>query len=483
MKRTHSGTSFRDSFRTRSSKVGSYSILATVFVLVIAVIVNLIAAKLPSQFTQYDVSAQDLYTLSEQSRDMVTGLSEDITIYWNVQTGNENESLRRLLDRYQALSKHLIVKEVDPVINPTFSTQYTAEKITNNSLIVVSGARSKYVDYSDIFLVDYSSYYTTGAYTEEFDGENAITGALDYVTSDSLPVAYQLTGHGETALDSTIASQIASQNIEVETLSILQNGGIPADCSSLFIVAPQSDLSDSEAALILDYLQKGGHLFLFTSFVYNEHPNLDAILFYYGVQEIPGMVVEGDSSRCVSGYQHYILPTLGSHEITQPLISGNYLALTAFTSGIQTLDNLRDGVTVTDLLTSSDASYSKTAGINLETFDKEADDQSGPFSLGVAVSEEVENGTTRIVWYPSQYLLDSNCNNAVSGGNYDLILNSIGWLCEHESAISIHSKNMVEDTLTVTNAQFGILALILIVLIPLMLLAVGIVITVKRRRK
>ena len=54
-------------------------------------------------------------------------------------------------------------------------------------------------------IVNYSTYQYES--TSSFDGENCITSALDYVTSEELPVVYRLTGHGEEAI-----SDYSSQN-------------------------------------------------------------------------------------------------------------------------------------------------------------------------------------------------------------------------------------------------------------------------------
>lgn len=105
--------------KIKTARIGSYSVVITVVVIVMAILVNLIVNRLPTTYTQFDVSSAGLYTLSEQTESMVSGLDQDITIYWIVQTGNENNSIQRLLDRYQALSDRITVTKVDPVINPT----------------------------------------------------------------------------------------------------------------------------------------------------------------------------------------------------------------------------------------------------------------------------------------------------------------------------------------------------------------------------
>ena len=75
--------------KIKTARIGSYSVVITVVVIVMAILVNLIVNRLPTTYTQFDVSPAGLYTLSEQTESMVSGLDQDITIYWIVQTGNK----------------------------------------------------------------------------------------------------------------------------------------------------------------------------------------------------------------------------------------------------------------------------------------------------------------------------------------------------------------------------------------------------------
>ena len=127
-----------DSFRTRSFRAGGYSVLAAALVIAIAVVVNLMAAKLPKT----DLSSQELFTLSDQTVELAEGLDEPVTVYWLVSQGSEDSYLTQLLDRYDHLSRNLTVEKVDPVVYPTFASNYTDEEITMNSMILVSEKRS-----------------------------------------------------------------------------------------------------------------------------------------------------------------------------------------------------------------------------------------------------------------------------------------------------------------------------------------------------
>ena len=140
--------------RKRLLRNGSYSAVLTAFVVAGAVVVNLIAAELPSQYTSLDVSDDKLYTLTDQTKKLVSSLTEDVTLYYIVQDSNRDSTVSRLLERYDDLSSHITVEERDPVLYPSFVSQYTSDSLTENSVIVVCGDQSRIVNYEDMYEQD-----------------------------------------------------------------------------------------------------------------------------------------------------------------------------------------------------------------------------------------------------------------------------------------------------------------------------------------
>ena len=102
----------------------------------------------------------------------------------------------QLMERYASLNKNVKIVTIDPAVYPTFTDKYTTDDTYNNSVVVECGDRSKYISYNDIYVTDYSNYYTDGTTTTTFNGESCLSGAIDYVTSETLPTIYTLTGHG-----------------------------------------------------------------------------------------------------------------------------------------------------------------------------------------------------------------------------------------------------------------------------------------------
>jgi len=479
-------TRFKKSLRTRAFRAGAYSVFAGLLVAAIAVALNLIVSALPSSVTQRDVTASGLYTVSEQTRQIVSGLTKDVAIYWLVQPTTEEGALERLLENYKELSPRVSVKKIDPVEFPNFAAEYTDEKIYNNTLIVVCGGRNRVLGYYDIFKYDYQSdYYGASGYGYDvsFAGEEALTSALDYVTSEDLPVAYALSGHGEAKLPDSLASLIEGENYELKKeLSLLSLESVPEDCDLLIINAPQSDLSGDDADKLSAYLKGGGKLMLVTGLYENgaKLANLEGIASYYGVSEEEGIVIEGDPDYTIWNYNYYLLPDLdATHEITAPLAEAGYRALLPVARGLTVSVSLREGLRVTKLLTPSESSFVKPEGLAITSYDKEEGDKDGPFALAVAISE----GDTRIVWLSSAMALDESTDSSVSGANYDLFVNSLGWLAGKRGGVSIRAKSLEEARLTVASGEAARMSVIMIGVLPTLTLGVGIYVFARRKRR
>ncbi|MCL1829757.1 MAG: GldG family protein, partial [Oscillospiraceae bacterium] len=367
--------------------------------------------------------------------------------------------------------------------NPGFSKQYTEETIYENSLIIVNGEVFEYVAYNDIYLYDFSTYYYDGNYTVDFDGERAITRAIDYITNEQLPVMYYLTGHGEAEFSEDRIRSVNRQNILVNELSLISAGKVPEDAGCVFIFNPSADISDTEKDMLLHYLNNGGNILVYTDFVAFAYRNLTEVLRHFGVSPDSGIVFDSDPDHCALGYIYYLLPDIAEHPITAPLLLHNYRVISPLAHVIDTSGTANARLSAVKLLTTSEMSYAKTYE-NSESFDKEDGDAEGPFTVGVAVTADTgANNESRLVWYSSGSMMSETADSIVAGANQDIFINSVGWLCQKESAISIHSKSLDTAHLRVSSAAVNQLGLLFIGVIPLVFIIMGIVVFIRRRRK
>ena len=473
----------KGSFNIKYIKNGSYSMAVSAIFIVIVVVINLIVNAVPSKYSEIDVSDQKLFSIGKQTEKFLKNLDKDVTIYQVAASGSEDETIKKLLQKYEETSDHIKAEQKDPVVNPKFTSEYTDKQVTSNSLIVTCGDRSKIVDYNDIYesSVDYTTYSYT---TTGFDGEGQITSAISYVTSENLPVLYTLDGHGEKALDPTIQEDIEKANIEIRTLNLLTEETVPEDAACLLINSPASDISEDEKNAVLTYLENGGKAMIFSDYTEESMENFNAVLENYGVERADGIVMEGDAQHYAMQMPYYLLPDVNSAEPVSSFAEEGYYVLAPYAQGIRKMDNVRDTVTVDSLLTTSDNAYSKV-DINSGKLEKEEGDIEGPFDLGVSITETLEEDkTTQIIYYTTANLMDSQINQAVAGGNEKMIMESLSWLVNTEKTetVSIPSKSLQVSPLTPTAYDVSFWKICMMGLIPGVFLVIGFGIWLKRRK-
>lgn len=454
---------------------GSYSLLITAVVLAILAAVNVLVSVLPKNLTQYDISSTKLYSITSNTKAVVNALDQDVTIYWIVQADEEDDVIESLLGKYESLSEHIDVIKKNPDIFPTFAQQYTSETVQNNSLVVECGERSRFISYSDIYLYEANM----GSYSVDvsFDGEGAITSAIDYVVNEDQPKVYVLEGHGEAELPAAFSEQIEKENMELITFSLLTADAVPEDADGILIYAPSSDISAEEKDLLAEYVSGGGKLMVMAGPAEDGTlTNLYGILSDYGVETVDGIVVDTDRGHFAFQAPYVLLPDIADSEITNPLIEENYYAIMPISQGLI----VRDTDAVTSLLTTSEFSFSKTAGYALSSYEKEEGDIDGPFTLAVSVAAENEG---KIVWFASSHFLDDMYNAYSSGANLNLAMNAMSSAIGENEASAIRSKSLNYHYLTISDSTASFLKTVMIAVFPLVYLGIGICVIVERRKR
>ncbi len=443
--------------------------------LAILVVLNVLVSALPSSLTKLDISATKLYSITSNTKVVVNALEEDVTIYWIVQSGEEDDVIENLLSKYESLSDHIKVVKKNPDVYPTFAEQYTNETVQNNSLVVECGDRSRFIGYDDIYIQEADIYSYT--YSTSFDGEGAITSAIDYVVTDDLPQLYVLEGHGEQELPQNFKEQIEKENIETNTLSLLTVDEVPEDADAILIYEPSSDLSEEEVNMLYEYAEDGGKLLVIAGPTEDGIlENLYGLLENYDVETCEGIVVEGNRDRYTM-QPYVLLPEMSSHEITDSLIEENYYPNMPISQGM--IINDESGA-VTPLLTTSSESFSKIAGYDLTTYEKEDGDVDGPFAVALSIDCSNEG---QIVWFSSAAFLDDMYNALSSGSNSDLAMNALSSLIGESEAMAIRSKSLNYNYLSITDSTASLLKTLMIGVFPLTYLGVGVFVILKRRRE
>jgi len=471
------------SFQTLNFRGGIYAVAVSAIAIILVIVINMVAAKLN---INVDLTETGLYTLDEDTIEYVSAIEDEIKLYYFVQSGTDYPEIDNVLERFDGLGKNMKVIEVDPILHPNYASGLIGEEAAStlqfNSIIVVNetNGRSKLVLTTEMITstIDYETY--TETYTSDVEGQ--IASALMYVTNEELPVMYIMSGHGEIELTDTQKSLIEKNNVDMLTFDSLTAGEVPEDCDILLINYPSYDFTEAQAEVVKSYMAEGGKVIMNLYYVTSEFKNLNALLNYYGVEMIPGIIYETNSSFYVPNAPDDLIPQIADHAIMEE-IQGVKRLRVPLASGLRVLQNKRSTITATELITTTGDAYSKVDLYSVGE-NKEAGDIDGPFAVGVCVEEVYHGKKAQLLIYSSPFLWDDTIIVERTWGNRELLINSINYLSQMKSTFYAPTQNLNQQipSWNLTGSQFFLHAILKAIVLPLICLILGGTIVILRRR-
>ncbi len=491
---------WKEEFSSRKFRGGAYSSALIVFILVAVVLVNMIVGQFD---LKVDVTEESTYTLTEQTKDLLKGIKDEVTIYYIVENGKESELFQNIVAKYGEFDNVSVVYK-DPVLYPDFATQYAGAGtvVSNNSIVVVNETTGsyKYIAYSSMLDLDYTGVYNGTAKEADvtaIDVEGQITSAIAITTSDKRYKMYVVQGHGESLVNDYMKNEYQKLATDVEVLNIRSVGdgsnslvnddqtsgsvAIPDDCDILYISGPTTDYTEKEVEAVKTYLQGGGKAIVMLNSKAQNMTNFNSLLEYYGLKVTPGVVVE--RSDHISGGVPYFTYvditntnslTVGINNSTNPV----FMPLSQAISETST----RSTVTLQQILTTTQDAYCKTNAQN-DNYEREDTDVSGPFDACVLVSEAYQGNTSEMVVFSSDYITQDKLVEEGTFGNATILNNTISYMVGQTTGMSIPKRSMKETYLTTTEADTTFYSVVLIVALPVVLLLAGFIIWYMRRRR
>lgn len=483
-------TSAKNPLFDRRGKSGTYVVVMSLILLAVLVVVNMLAASLPSKYMMLDTSSNGQYDISGTTERFISQIGEKITFYYICTSGHEDSSLKTFVDRYASMSNNLTVVSIDPIDDPSFLEKYQATDLNENSIIVESEKRVKVIDYYDFFrfynadtnyYMSYDEYSYYGPTYEQYYGytftpiqyfDSVLTLGIEYVSASAVPSMYLLNGHGETDFPAVVTTNLDSVGFSYETVNLALGETIPEDCTCIVINNPASDITDTEAATISAYLQNGGNLLLITANGAEKFTNIAKITKEWGLSAAAGVVNEGKTSAHVSNLPTYIFPTINSEHEATAYVASNSAVLLSNAHAINVSEV--SGVKVSELFTTSDKAFISSGGQNSEA---------GKLVLG-AMAEKTE-GSGKLCWVASgDYIKESNISST-NYGNFYAFFVMAKWLTGNytSSLAEIPGVELSEPTILTTAADVNVWGTILIFVVPSVVIGAGIAYCIYRRRR
>lgn len=454
-----------------ASRRGAFAAALMALAVAAAVVFNLLVAQLPERWSQWDLTNSGIYDITDTSVDYLSALDQDVEIHVLSDESSVDSRIVRFLNKYTALSDHLTLEYIDPLAYPSVLSEYGVDAGTVVVTCAATGLQESFA-IDDIIGYDLMTYYYYGTKSEtDFDGEGLLTSAVDAVVTEARRAVYQTSGHQEADLPDSVVERLEKAHLSVDTVNLLTEGGVPADCDLLILNAPVRDLADDELDMVLEYLSVGGHVVYTMADQLEDLPNLEAMCAAYGMTVADGFIA--DTQRYYQNNPYLFFPVIDTSVDVASGLSSDSLVLLYGARGFTLTDPERDTVTVSSFLTTSEDGHAIV---------DEANQTQGTYAVGAVATEELDdNISTRLTVFGSASLTDTGITSSFTNlDNEDLYVAALLAGFDDVSAISIASVSLSVPMNTVTTA--GLWGLLFILVIPGVLLIWGFVRWMRRRR-
>ena len=494
------------------------------------------------RFARIDMTGSRRHSLHSKTRRMLAGLDKDIkvTIVYqppiDFQTAAvmsmTKEKSSDMLDEFRSLNRRITVEEINPIVQNE-EAQDLLRRLGERNLpgmcVVFEAADSHDV----IPLEKAVGLPRWQGEIPKFLGEAAFAGALAKLMDREKSVVYVMTGHGERPLEgqkpgpstdrlesllnseeyslSKVVKRLQQDNMEVKSLSLTVEGGIPDDCSALLVPGPTATLADREIDAIRNYLDtRDGRALVMLDSVHTwgtKQPNekLSELLSEYGIrvrQDAAGMVelelrLGGVSvGKTTDGSVPVASEGYAAHPITSDLANFQVNLLSLPCTFEIVTPQPRPLLMARALLTGISSSWGETdLSGNLEDakFDPGVD-VAGPVTVGVVV----EPGMPRNPYAPPPpsppdlpgprlVVLGSSIsfiNAAVdqNAPNLYLLQNAVNWLVGKRHMLGIPPKDLEFRHVSISQGQAAASLWLLVGAVPGAIVVLGVVVWRIRKR-
>lgn len=463
-------------------------------------LVNRAADKLDAR---WDFTQDQRYTISEETKTYIQSLDRDVKfILFERHLQELPEYLRVGIDQYVALNPKVSIVYKDIDLNPALVSQYGlgSEGQGGNYEYLVVEAGSKY---RSVNLTQIMGEFSAGS----GQLESKLTGAISYVLRKDEQKIYFLEGHGEYSDEGnleTILQRLDDAGFFVDTLDISTEEKVPEDASIVAILGPKNDIREEEKDKLLAYTNKGGNFFIALHPDFDdpnfrvridEMPNLLALLGTYGVTFLDGVILEADANYLLNPQLPFLIkPEVMQSEITRSIVRENLRFTLSGTRGLSQIENVEDVFVGVVAQTSNRAtlwspSAEATDAANAEpvndplavalvstlTLKTDKSDESS------AEASQNEKKSKLAIWGNTEALASEYIYETASYGNVEMFIKSVMWLSETMETNLIAPKTFTDEFVQPTSKQ-AIFVYLLVIILPVLVMAVGVIVWKVRKR-
>lgn len=502
-------------------KRGSYSLAITAAVIAGAIILNILVGALNSRFVlEFDMSENKDNSIAEENIDFIKGVEDKITVtvcaaedsysqymgYYARQYEVQDDAAYdyyaqtiKLIKKYEDYNKNIEVKFIDPQSSEftAISSKYSSEGLAYGDIVVATEkdgkSKHKKVGFTDIYSLYEDSTYASYGYTMyTVSGNNietALTGAIDYVTSDKIKKAAVIMGHTTSDYTSAYLSMLKENNYEYQVISDSIVNSISSEYDLVVIPCPSVDFIGSELDAIAEFLDNDGALnkgLIFIADVTAPYlTNLYDFLSQWGIAIDEGILFETNANN----YMPDDPTTLGSYPAGEDkILSGMELCITGYNIPMYAAFENEGSIKTSSLMTTPETTVAAPKGTTAGWTG--ADKYEGKSYSTVIQSmksdydEDNELIASYVTAFSSSHFLESQYSETASVSNKNILFavteRASG---SDESNISFVSKYITNESFSdkVTAASSNAMRIIFMFMLPILTIAAGVYVYIKRK--
>lgn len=428
----------------------------------------------------FDCTPEKLLTLSDETKERVSSIDEDVYIYYVGNKSQANATYVELLSAYESLNDKVYVEYI-PQDNATFMEAYFSDYPTVNEASIVVASKERYIILDSDYYITISK---TGRYSYEklLEIEDQLTSAIVYTQAKEVQKVAQITGHGESVLGSGFLNLLKRSGYELETVELSNESrsistSFYEDYESLFICAPDEDFSEDDIAVLTNFLEKGGVILAGIDALNEDLTNLYGFFKAYGLDIQSGVVVDTAEGYHVLDTDYYLSPVLQESTYTEDILKKNPQIVTYTSKGIAMYGS-GNGYETIDLLVTSDDSFCKVDNYDNITSQGESD-LSGPFSIA-SVAENPQEG--KIFLMASDIFFHETANEETGGSNARFFTEMLKELTMNPDTFWIAGKDVNSQSAYFKSGMVKKAKVVVIVVVPVVILVMGFLILILRRK-
>ena len=478
---------------------GTISIVMAILFIAVIIVGNLGVDFLTNRFNlKLDISAEGIYSISEQTEILLKNLDEPVTAYIllsenEVESQNGYAQANELLKRYANLSGgKFSVEYVDIYKNPFFMEKYEtgSNSVSTGSIILEGSKRFKVMGLVDLYELRTgydSSSQSTYDYVYGFSADQTFASALHYVTTEQLPNVVTVTGHGE-YYDASFMALFESNNYSISSINIAMEE-IPANCDLLIVGTPTADYTAEEIDKLDTYLnQANANAMVFTDVQGASLPVFDRYFTEWGVEYADAVVC--DDSRAITS-QAWVVPYIAATNVTETLsYSADSILISPYSRQMNVLWDNRSYRTTTVLMQTSDKSYAKSYADGAEqitSYARAEGDAAGPYPVAVLSSQSrtINNQSVKsnVIFFASSAIANEVFLSEQNFFNTKFMIAAMNYLNPVVDAVSIEAREFTDDSLVILAETANVILIALVVVIPLLIMALGLFVWIRRKNK